>query len=143
MTGTTTSKAALAREAFDVMSSLVLDNDRRREVTETVGLSFGRLRTLRRIVDHPLAMGDLAAQINVDPPNLTAMVDDLEHLGLVERCAHPSDRRIKMIATTSKGAALARQAQVILDRPPAGLATLCAEDLRTLVRILASVRDGS
>jgi DNA-binding MarR family transcriptional regulator len=133
------SRATLAREAFDAMSRLVLDNDRRREVSEAVGLSFGRLRTLRRIVDRPLAMGDLATLLNVDPPNLTAMVDDLERLGLVQRSANPSDRRIKMVATTPEGAAKARRAEALLERPPAALGSLSVQDLRTLVRILSSV----
>ncbi|HVA52317.1 MAG TPA: MarR family transcriptional regulator [Acidimicrobiales bacterium] len=130
----------LAREAFDAMSSLVLDNERRREVSEKVGLSFGRLRALRRVADHPVAMGDLAALLNVDPPNLTALVDELERLGLVERCAHPTDRRVKLVATTPTGTALAHRAQEILDRPPAGLAALSVGDLRILVRILETVR---
>ena len=35
---------------------------------------------------------------------------------------------------------MARQAEEILDRPPAGLSELPADDLETLVRILTRVR---
>jgi DNA-binding MarR family transcriptional regulator len=127
---------ALAREAYGAMRRLVLDDERRREVTETVGLSFQRLRALRRIVDRPLAMGDLATLLNVEAPNLTGLVDDLEELGLVERSPHPSDRRVKLVATTPAGAAMARHAQEILDRPPLALENLSLDDLESLVRIL-------
>jgi DNA-binding MarR family transcriptional regulator len=124
------------------MANLVLDNERRREVSEKVGLSFGRLRALRRIAERPTPMGELAALLCVDPPNLTSLVDDLEELGLVERRAHPTDRRVKLVSATRKGAALARQADEILERPPLGLSHLSGPDLKTLVRILDAVRKG-
>ena len=133
-------RESLAREAYGAMRRLVLDDERCREVTDTVGLSFHRLRALRRIADEPLAMGDLAASLNVDPPNLTVLVDELEELGLVERCAHPADRRVKLVATTPAGATVAHRAQEILDRPPARLVDLSLEDLETLVRILGGPR---
>jgi DNA-binding MarR family transcriptional regulator len=132
----------LARDAYEVMRSLVLDSERRREVSESVGLSFGRLRALRRVVDQPLSMGDLAAQLNVDRPNLTVLVDDLERLGLVERRTHAGDRRVKVVATTPRGATMARRAQEILDRPPSRFDDLSLEDLRALVDVLRKVRDG-
>jgi DNA-binding MarR family transcriptional regulator len=140
VTSTAKDRDELAREAFDALSSLVLDNERRREVSEKIGLSSGRLRALRRVADQPLAMGDLSALLSVDPPNLTALVDDLERLGLVERRAHPIDRRVKLVAATPTGATMARHAQEILGRPPVGLAALSIDDLQTLVRILATVR---
>jgi DNA-binding MarR family transcriptional regulator len=129
---------ALAREAYGAMRRLVLDDERRREVTETVGLSFQRLRALRRIVDRPLAMGDLATLLNVEAPNLTGLVDDLEGLGLVERSPHPGDRRVKVVAITPTGAVMARLAQEILDRPPLALEDLSLEDLESLARILGN-----
>lgn len=141
MTASASQRDELARDVYDVMRSLVLDSERRREVSETVGLSFGRLRALRRVVDQPLSMGDLAAQLNVDRPNLTVLVDDLERLGLVERRAQASDRRVKVVATTPQGATMARRAQEILDRPPSRFDDLSLEDLRALVEVLAKVRE--
>jgi DNA-binding MarR family transcriptional regulator len=58
-----------------------------------VGLSFGKTRALRRIARRPMPKGELAALLGMDPPNLTTVIDDLERTGLVERQAHPSDRR--------------------------------------------------
>ena len=122
------------------MADLVLDNERRREVSEQTGLSFGKMKALRRIAGRPMSMRALAALLGMDPPNLTTVVDDLERSGLVERQAHPTDRRVKLVAATPKGAALAQRAQEILDRPPAGLVDLPPDELETLVRILTRVR---
>ena len=122
------------------MADLVLDNERRREVSEKTGLSFGKMRALRRIAARPMPMRELAALLGVDPPNLTTVVDGLERSGLVERQAHPTDRRVKLVAATPRGAALAQQAEEILDQPPTGLVDLPSHELETLVQILARVR---
>ena len=105
------------------MGALVLDNERRREVSDEVGLSFGKIRALRRIAGRPMPMRELAELLGMDPPNLTTVVDDLERAGLVERQAHPTDRRVKLVVATPEGAALARRAEEILERPPAGWST--------------------
>jgi DNA-binding MarR family transcriptional regulator len=86
-----------------------------------------------------MPMSELASLLSVDPPNLTALVDDLEGAGLVERQAHPTDRRVKLVVATAGGVALARQADEILARPPASLCALPADDLESLVRILAQL----
>jgi DNA-binding MarR family transcriptional regulator len=129
-----------ARDAFRAMSDLVLDNQRRREVTEQTGMSFGKMRALRRIAARPMPMRELAELLVVDPPNLTSLVDDLERSGLVERQAHPTDRRVKVVVATPAGAALAERADSILGRPPAGLLDLPADDLETLRQILTRIR---
>ncbi len=128
-----------AREAWQAMADLVLNNERRREVSEQVGLSFGKIRALRRIARRPMPMSELASLLTVDPPNLTALVDDLEGAGLVERQAHLTDRRVKLVVATPEGTALAQRADEILARPPASLRALPAEDLESLVRILAQL----
>jgi DNA-binding MarR family transcriptional regulator len=128
------------REAWHAMSDLVLNNERRREILEQTGLNFGKMRALRRVAVRPMPMRELAEQLAVDPPNLTPMVDELERLGLVERRAFPSDRRVKLVAATPKGAALAQRAEEILDRPPVGLVDLAPEELDILLQILARVQ---
>jgi DNA-binding MarR family transcriptional regulator len=128
-----------ASQAWQAMADLVLNNERRREVSEQVGLSFGKIRALRRIARRPMPMSELASLLTVDPPNLTAVVDDLEGAGLVERQAHLTDRRVKLVVATPEGTALAQKADEILARPPASLTALPAEDLENLVRILAQL----
>ncbi len=140
MTRTSARRDRAARNAWQAMADLVLNNERRREVSEQVGLSFGKTRALRRIAHRPMPMGELAALLGVDPPNLTTVIDDLERTGLVERRAHPSDRRVKLVAATAAGAALAQRAEEILERPPVGLCELPSEDLEILGRILSRVR---
>ena len=130
----------VAREAWQAMADLVLDNERRRDVSDQVGLSFGKIKALRRIAARPLSMRELASLLVVDPPNLTPVVDDLERSGLVERQAHPTDRRVKLVVATPEGAALAQKANEILARPPVGLSELPTDELESLVRILALVR---
>jgi DNA-binding MarR family transcriptional regulator len=140
MTKTSLRRDAAIRDAWQTMADLVLNNERRREVLEHTGLSFGKTRALRRVAVRPISMRELADSLALDPPNLTPIVDDLEQLGLVERQAHPTDRRVKLVAVTPKGAELARVAEEILDRPPVGLVELPHEELETLVRILMRVR---
>jgi len=140
MTPAKVRRADMTRAAWQIMADLVLDNQRRREVSEEVGLSFGKTRALRRIAAQPMPMRELAALLGMDPPNLTPLVDDLEDAGLVERQAHPTDRRAKVVVATAAGTALARRAQAILDRPAAGLSGLANGDLETLVRILSQIQ---
>ena len=128
-----------AREVWLLMSDLVLDNERRRDVAEALGISFGRARTVRRLARKPMSMGELAAALGIDPPNATVVVDDLEALGLVRRTPHPTDRRAKVVEATRKGKDMARRANAILSTPPPALSELSADDLETLRRILASV----
>ena len=129
----------LSREVWTLMSELVLDHQRRREVSDAVGLSFSRTRALRRVADGPMSMGELAAALGIDRPNATVLVDDLEGQGLVRRRPHPTDRRAKMVEATQKGKKLAKRANEILGTPPAAMSTLEAEDLEALRRVLTSI----
>jgi DNA-binding MarR family transcriptional regulator len=134
--------SATSREVWLLLSDLVLDNGRRREVAEALGLSFGRARALRRLARQPMSMGELAAALGIDPPNATVVVDDLESLGLARRRPHPTDRRAKVVETTRKGKEMARRADAILGTPPPALSALSTDDLETLRRILESVTMG-
>jgi len=87
-----------------------------------------------------MSMGELAAELGIDRPNATVLVDDLESQGLVRRRPHPTDRRAKLVETTRKGKAVARRADAILATPPAALSALGTEDLEALRRILGTVR---
>jgi DNA-binding MarR family transcriptional regulator len=119
------------------MRTLVLElNDRRADVAAALGMSFVRVKALGRLARAPMTMSELAAELAIDAPYTTVVVDDLEARGLVERRPDATDRRRKIVAATPDGARLARAAQEILDVPPPALATLPADDLATLHRIL-------
>jgi DNA-binding MarR family transcriptional regulator len=128
-----------ARDVWLRMSDLVLDSLRRREVSEALGMSFGRARAVRRLARRPMSMGELAAALDIDKPNATVVVDDLEGQGIVTRRPHPNDRRARLVEVTPKGRELAERADAILATPPPGLGALPAEDLQTLRRILDSI----
>jgi DNA-binding MarR family transcriptional regulator len=128
-----------AREAWMLMTNLVLDNNRRHEVSEALGISFARVRALRRVARRPMSMGELAAALGIDPANATTVVDDLESSELARRRPHPTDRRAKLVEATRKGKAMARRADAILSTPPPSLSALSAGDLEELRRILESV----
>jgi DNA-binding MarR family transcriptional regulator len=128
-----------ARDVWLLMSDLVLDNTRRREVSEALGLSFGRTRAIRHLARGPISMGDLAAVLGIDRPNATVLVADLESLGLARRRPHPTDGRAKVVEATRKGKEIARRADAILATPPPALSALGADDLDALRRILATV----
>jgi DNA-binding MarR family transcriptional regulator len=128
-----------AREVWLLMSDLVLDNTRRREVSEALGMSFGRARAIRRLARQPLSMREFAETMGIEAPNATVVVDDLEATGLARRRPHPTDRRAKLVEATRKGKTLARQADAILATPPAGLSALGEDELESLRALLARV----
>jgi DNA-binding MarR family transcriptional regulator len=131
-----------AAEVWLLMSDVVLDHTRRREVSDALGMSFGRTRALRRLARRPMSMSEFAAAMGIDPPNATVVVDDLEAQGLVRWLPHPTDRRAKLVETTRKGKTAARRADAILATPPPGLTALPADDLAALRRILETITSG-
>ncbi len=128
--------ADLARAAWRAMSDVVLGHDRKIAVSEALGLSFARVRALRRLAGRPLTLRGLADLLSADPPYVTLIVNDLEQRGLVQRTPHPGDRRAKLVQLTEAGRAAAARADAILDEPPAGLHDVPAEDLAALLRVL-------
>jgi DNA-binding MarR family transcriptional regulator len=128
-----------ARRAWRAMSDLVLDHDRKEAVSEALGLSFARVRALRRLAGEPLTLRALAERLAADPPYVTLIVDDLEQRGLVLREPHPRDRRAKLVQLTAAGRAAAARAEAIMDEPPAALRDATPEELARLLRILESL----
>lgn len=89
--------------------------DRLFEVAEVLGAMMQRgmsergLTTARAGVlwalfhDGPMTQRALAGQLGVTPRNVTGLLDALQTDGLVDRAAHPTDRRATLVALTSKG----------------------------------------
>jgi DNA-binding MarR family transcriptional regulator len=128
--------ADLASRAWRAMSNVILDHDRKVAVSEALGLSFARVRTLRRLSESPQTLRQLSKSLVSDPPYVTLIIDDLEKQGLVKRTPHPEDRRAKLVQLTAAGRAAAARADAILDEPPAALRELPTEDLETLLRVV-------
>jgi DNA-binding MarR family transcriptional regulator len=81
------------RLVWDRIRTMVYDDDRRAEVSAAVGLSFVKVKALRRLLARPMTMRELAAQLVTDKPYLTQIVDALEERGLVLRTVDEQDRR--------------------------------------------------
>jgi DNA-binding MarR family transcriptional regulator len=133
------SRGDVASEVWLLMSELVLDHERRRQVSDALGISFSRARAVRRVARQPMSMGELAAALGIERPNATVLVDELESLGLVRRRPHPTDRRAKLVEATRKGKTMARRANDILATPPPALSALSTDELETLRRLLDNV----
>src|SRR6478736_3792691 len=59
---------------------------------------------LRLKTDEPTTMTELAQALHCDNSNVTGIADRLEAAGLAERRPHPSDRRVKTLVLTERGA---------------------------------------
>ncbi|TDB82965.1 MarR family transcriptional regulator [Actinomadura sp. KC216] len=133
-------RAEMAERTWRNLRVLLLERgDRRREATEALGMSFFRIKALRRIAaaPEPMTLRDLADLLLTDRPYTTLVVDDLVGRGLVERSPNPADRRSKLVTATEAGRAAAAKAERILDTPPPSLYGLPADELAVLDRVTA------
>ncbi len=75
---------------------------RSQRVDTTVTLSqLSALATVRKC--GPLSAGEIAALEQVQPPSMTKILAALEAAGLIERAAHPEDRRQSIISVSATG----------------------------------------
>ncbi len=130
----------VAERVWTSLRAVVLERyDRRREVSQAIGMSYVRVKALRHLVPGPRTMTQLAAELATDAPYATIIVGDLEARGLLERTIDPADRRRKLVSLTTAGRRLARTAERLLAVPPAPLRALPARDLAALDRITAAL----
>jgi DNA-binding MarR family transcriptional regulator len=85
---------------LEFVGQYLLDFER---AAQAAGLTLAQARVLGYAAVAPSSMGEIADQFGCDPSNITAKVDRLVELGLVERRPSPEDGRIKLIAATEKG----------------------------------------
>ncbi|WP_460301631.1 MarR family winged helix-turn-helix transcriptional regulator [Actinocorallia aurea] len=125
------------------LRSLVLDRaDRRREVSEALGISFAMAKALRLVAEEgELSMSLLATRLITDLPYTSLVVEGLVKRGYVTRTPDPADRRRKLVRPTPEGREAAATARAILDNPPDVLRALSADDLAALERVLAHLDD--
>ena len=127
------------RLAWERIRTMVYDDNRRAEVSAALGLSFIKIKALRRLLVKPMPMRDLGALLVMDKPYMTQVVDALEERGLVVRTVDARDRRCRIVSLTEQGREAALRSEEILNRPPASLAQLPDHDLAELTRILESL----
>ncbi len=73
-------------------------------------LSFSHIRALHLLATAPaLAMKDLAEQLHLTPPSVTALTRRLVQTSLVARQPHAEDSRVVLLSLTDEGRALLAQ----------------------------------
>lgn len=112
---------ALAEQVGSIVDllPLIIKNLRIGRLLENVrpGLGVSQVLVLYALERAPAdgaSMGDLADEVGVTVPTTTGLVDRLARDGLVERRAHPFDRRIVLVTLTDEGRAVARRAAAYL-----------------------------
>jgi DNA-binding MarR family transcriptional regulator len=93
-------------------------------------------------LDEPMSMRDLAERLGIDASYVTAIADQLEERGLVERRPHPSDRRIKSLVLTEHGRRMRDLILVELWTDVPSLAGLTSAERRELRRLLAKAANA-
>ncbi len=132
-----------ARRVWATMRALVMEDDRRAELCAALGMSFFRIKVLRRIATEPTTGGLLAERLGSDPPYVSVVVDDLVRRGLVVRTPDATDRRHKVLSVTAAGERAAGEAEALLATPPHALTNLPADQLADLDRLLAGALEPS
>ncbi|MES0097667.1 MarR family transcriptional regulator [Mesorhizobium sp. M0019] len=95
---------------------------------------------LARCAGKPI--GALAAQWHCDPSTATWLTDRLEQAGLAARVPSPSDRRVKLVKLTAKGAATIEELTREYHKPPAEMLALTRADLDQLVGLVRKLQAG-
>ena len=130
------SKPALAGTAWRLMFDfLIRTSPQRAKSLGRRGLTPNDARALAALdTRQGRTMRSLADEWECDASNATWVVDRLESLGLAERRALAEDRRVKMVALTSKGAKTKTELMAEYYTPPQELLSLESADLEALVR---------
>jgi DNA-binding MarR family transcriptional regulator len=130
---------APAAQAWAEMLAFITGQDRLRALRLELDLGVGKSELLIKLAEAPMTLREVAHAVEVDPSAATVAVDLLERRGLVQREAHPDDKRRKLVRLTDAGLRAAATAQRILTDPPPALAALDADDIATLTRIFATL----
>ena len=84
-----------------------------------------------------MSQRELADHLVKDRPNMTRILDKLQHKGLIERKAHPEDRRIHQLYATDVGQKLlARLAPLVLEARQNMFGALSEKEKATLRLLL-------
>jgi MarR family 2-MHQ and catechol resistance regulon transcriptional repressor len=92
----------------------------------------------------PLPVNTIGRRVLLTSGSITTAVDRLASRGLVQRRAHPTDRRARLVALTSTGRALIGQAFAAHSATlESAVSSLSEEERRTLVRLLLKLEHGA
>jgi DNA-binding MarR family transcriptional regulator len=129
-----------AAEVWALMQEFTDRHSSRHRLREKLGMNLakgrGKVKVLLLLANGPISLGEIADAQGIDRPYATAIVDQLETLGLVERTADPADRRRKLVALTAEGHRAVTIAAEIMTTPPAPLTELTPTELTQLAGLL-------
>ena len=132
-----------ASEAWGLMRAFMMGGpgfDQFHAACDTLTIPLSVAKSLLHIQpDQPEPMRVLAERWRCDASYITSIVDDLEEQGLAMRQPHPSDRRIKTVALTAKGAKLRVALMSLLSEHPLAFDVLSDAEQRQLRDLLAKV----
>jgi DNA-binding MarR family transcriptional regulator len=135
-------KAVVAAEAWRAIFDFIIATspERNRYIGES-GLTPNDARALTTLTEKAgRTMGSLAEEWKCDASTATWIVDRLEAKGLVKRAAHPTDRRVKLVLLTPKGARTRAEQMQRAYRPPRALLDLGLPELIELRDAAARLR---
>jgi DNA-binding MarR family transcriptional regulator len=138
---TSNSTTDLAGQAWRLISNVWMGRKSEfQNIAASFGLNPGAMHALLTLdPDVPQSMSALANTFRCDASNVTWLVDRLEEHGLAERRPHPTDRRIRTVALTKKGAKVRAQIEAKIYEAPPELRALPDRDLDALCRIFAKI----
>ena len=135
---TTLTKRALAEQAWRLFIECAWT--RKSEgmaMLKELGLTPGHLKVLMLLKeDAAPTMGSLADDMAVHASMATWLIDGLEERGVVERRTNPTDRRVKTIQLTRKGAKIKAKLLDAMYEPPPEFLALDRERLEALIGAL-------
>ena len=138
-------KQELARSTWQLMFDfLTLTTPIRERSLASRGLTPNDARALFSLDGNEgRPIGTLANRWGCDPSNATFIIDRLEKDGLAERRPSPSDRRVKLVILTPRGAELRSNLLDEFHVPPAELDVLSAAELTQLRNVLRKVAQSA
>ncbi|NMM43067.1 MarR family transcriptional regulator [Rhodospirillaceae bacterium KN72] len=99
------------------------------ETLQPHGISVEQWRVLERLSDgNGFSMGELAAEVLMNHPALTKMIDRMVANGLVHRAPDPADQRRVLVYAADRGVALTRKLQPIVAAQEARLRDMLGSD---------------
>ncbi len=127
----------------------LIESEIRRRLRERFNVTLPRFDLMAQLEKAPdgMTLGELSRRMMVSNGNITGLVERLAEAGLIERMAHPADRRASVVRLTRAGhASFAEMARAHGE----WIADLCAsmpppdlhDAMRLLGRMKQSVRAG-
>jgi len=127
----------LTLEVVDLIGSVVARyHEEYDRAAAAHSLTGAQARVLALLSLEPLPMRHIARTLKCEPSNVTGIIDRLEARGLVERRPDPTDRRVKVAATTATGTRTARRLRDSLGFAREPLAELSRAERTTLRDLL-------